>query len=93
MPSYEFHLLGLSQWLQNALGVSSVIADYLAFGIVLMVCLIPCFLMKVNNYVMSVIIILLMGAFTAIGFLPIYTWVFLSLYLAITISGKMKGWF
>lgn len=83
--------LGLSEWLANALGVSSLIAELITVLLILLVFFLPTFLMKTPNYLLSVLTIILMASLTGIGWLPFYTWVLLAIYLAYSVSGKMTG--
>jgi hypothetical protein len=31
--------------------------------------------------------------FTMLGWIPVFAWLFIGLFAAFTVSGKMKGWF
>lgn len=73
--------------------MNNLVAELLAVCIILLMFMIPIMFLKANSIILMNLSILLLGAFTAIGWLPYYTWLVLGLYVAIEVSGKMKGWF
>jgi hypothetical protein len=84
-------LLGIAEWLQGALGVSPSIAEFLSVFIILFIFILPLIFLKVGNYPLVMIGVMLMSVFTAIGWLPFYTWIMLAVYCAIVVSEKWKG--
>lgn len=87
------YLSKLSDWIETALGVSTAASYFLAMIIILIFWLIPIFMLDSGKYILGNVAIMLMAVFTAIGWLPFYTWVLICLYYAITLSDKLKAWF
>lgn len=85
-------LLGLSEWLIGVTG-SVILGEFLTLVLVMLCFFLPCFLVKVNNYVIIVLSFFILASLTAIGWLPFYTWVLMALFMAYSFSKMIKGVF
>ena len=93
MPGYPTPLnFGLfDNWLAGVLHVDIFFGSMVAMAIIALAFLLPMFLMKANSYIMIVSLIFLSVVFTAVGWIGAYIWVFVALYLAFVISGKIRN--
>lgn len=96
MPSgYDepIHLLNLSSWLSQYFGGNLLLGEIFASLIIAGIFILICIGLKSQLLVtISLGAIVLMGL-TAIGWIPVYVWIMLGVYLAILLSRNYKELF
>jgi hypothetical protein len=85
---------GLASWLASAFGftnpvMGSIMAVCILFGIIM----VPMALLKIPSYITIIVLAMFTTVFTMLGWIPVFAWLFIGLFAAFTVSGKMKGWF
>jgi hypothetical protein len=78
-------------WLANALGLNLIVGEALAVLIICLFFFIPMIWLKSYKVLWVVIVIPLLAGFTALGWLPVYTWILMAVFIAYMVSRRYGG--
>jgi hypothetical protein len=91
MPYPEpVNFLNLANWFASVLGVSEPVGEIFASLFVAGIFLIICFFLKSQIVIVISIGILVLVPLTAIGWIPVYTWIVIGIYVASSVARNWK---
>lgn len=96
MPSgYDepIHLLNLSSWIAQFFGGNLVLGEVFASLLVAGIFILICIGLKSQLLVTMSLGLIVIMSLTAIGWIPVYVWILLGVYLAILLSRNYKELF
>ena len=86
-------IMSLSTWLANALGISVLEARFIEVALIFFILFFPIVFLKLQSYILITTSVLSMSFLTAMGVLDFWIWAILALYVAYSLSDKLKGFF
>lgn len=87
------HLLNFSNWLASVLGVSTPIGEILASMIIVGVFLLICLALRTQLVIVTTVGLIVMMGLTGLGWIPVYVWILIAVYIAILFARNYKGLF
>jgi hypothetical protein len=87
------HLLNLSSWIAQFFGGNLVLGEAFASLLIAGIFILICIGLRSQLIIVMSIGMMVLMALTAIGWIPVYTWILVALYLAITLARNYKGLF